>query len=369
MKKKVCLITYCHSPNYGAALQLYATYKAIELVGGNPIVLNYDNLHEKSQTNLSYKLFSEKNIKDFFKLLISGYIFRSKINGVKNFEKIYNELNYSKKIESVSELTSFNDVDVFCVGSDQVWNPQITGDYDDVFFLNSDNLAQKRISYASSMGSLNYPTNDTYVYKALSKFSYISVREGIASDYLSHLLEKNVRTVVDPTLLFDCEEWLQFARSSSFCGLNEKYVLVYALGGKSETLIKVAKRVAKKIGSKVALITLSTRPRGVDYQICNASPLDFVNLFSKAEFIITNSFHGTCFSINLKKPFLSIYYDANPGRAKDLLTKYELENRFVKTDSDIDDVFFITKDIENANRLIREDANNARVWLERAINE
>ena len=97
MKKKICLISYCHSPNYGAALQLYATYKAIERLGYSPIILNYDNSHEQSQTSLKYLFLTQKDIKGFLRFLISGYIFGSKRNGVKSFEAFYNSLTYTAK--------------------------------------------------------------------------------------------------------------------------------------------------------------------------------------------------------------------------------------------------------------------------------
>ena len=223
MSKKVCLITYINSPNYGASLQMFATYKAIEKCEHDPVLLNYVNVYENSQTSLKY-LIIHKRLKAALRLFISGYVFKMKINSKNLFGPFYNQFRKTCKVYSVNDLEKLSDIDIFCVGSDQVWNPLITNGYDDVFFLNT-SCVKKKISYASSMGSINYEVDENYLRKALGDFQLLSVREKKAGDLLSNILNRRVEIVSDPTMLFNKQEWISLLNIKGSRLIQDDYIL------------------------------------------------------------------------------------------------------------------------------------------------
>ena len=367
--KRVCLVTYTGSPNYGAALQLFATYKAIRDLNCSVSVINYQNKFESEKTGLKY-LFSSASIKEKAREYISSYFFGVKKNSKRNFSEFYSQMDYTQKITSVDEIKKIDGYDVFCVGSDQVWNPRITDGFDDVFTLNSSDIPRK-ISYASSMGSCDFKGySDKDFINAVEKFEYISVRERIAKEYLESRTDKEIAQVVDPTFLLGYDQWNAcIENSESNSEAKEKYVLIYALGGYFEENKNVAVEIANRIGAKVYSITLSNRKKGVDRIITDATPIDFVRYIRDASFVVTNSFHGTCFSINLKVPFYSVRFGDNPARAEELLDMYGLSSRLYRHGNKIDETLLNNNDIIRAQESIDENARKSREWLRKAIYE
>lgn len=365
--KKTAIVTYCHSPNYGAALQLFATYKAIEKNGGKAIVVDYVNEYEDSQISLPF-LLKNKKLKLFLRVLISGYIFRSIPNQKRNFTDFYSSMDYTEKIRSADELKKLKDVNVFCVGSDQVWNPLITGKFDDVFFLNTP-LEQKKISFSSSMGSLNFEVDEAYLKKALADFAHISVREKIAQEYLAEKTGREITEVVDPTLLFTKQEWAEMLQNNDEREIKEPYILIYAIGGEFGKLLKAARKVQKITGMKIACVTLSSRPKPVDYVLDHANPAKFVKYIAQAAFVVTNSFHGTSFSIINQVPFLSYVYEENPGRAMGLLKLCGLEQRAYHGGDEVNPQAFDPKDIIAASEILKAEAQRSMQWLKEAVDD
>ncbi|MFA9464607.1 MAG: polysaccharide pyruvyl transferase family protein [Velocimicrobium sp.] len=367
MKKKMCLVTYSNSPNYGAALQLFATYKAFEKLNCDVVVLNYENNYEASHNSLQF-LFVKKPIKDKIRWLLASFFFGGAKNSKRNFSEFYSKMNYTKKISSAEELFNIEGIDAFCVGSDQVWNPQITNGFDDVFCLRN-NFITHKFSYASSMGSANFNDYDTEKFiTAMKGFEKISVREEIAAEFVRENISEQVRKVVDPTLLFDSEQWKKIINLSIEKNpIKEKYVLIYALGGLFKESNRIAHEIAERIGAKVAAITLSNRPKGVDYLLNHTTPEEFVQYISNASFVVTNSFHGTCFSIIFGTPFYSIRFNDNPTRAEELLRKYNLQHRMICKGDSLDIAALQINDIYNANMLIKQDSYDSILWLGDAV--
>ena len=365
--KKICLITYTRSPNYGAALQLFATYKALEMLGCDVTVLDYQNVFEARKKGVKFVL-SGPTIKEIAREYISSYVFGVKRNAKRNFDGFYNTMKYSRPVTTVDELEGIGKFDIFCVGSDQVWNPRITNGYDDVFILNK-NLSGRKISYASSMGSYvskEYSDNDFI--KAIEDFDRVSVREEIAQKYLCARITKSVKKVVDPTLLIGEDGWNRIIKENNICfKSDEKYVLVYALGGYFDKNRVVAEKIADMIGAKVYAITLSNRKKNTDKIITDATPFDFVRLIRDASFVVTNSFHGTCFSMMMKTPFYSVRYGDNPARAEELLTTYGLENRMIIDDNSLSDRLLCNDDLVNATKRIEQHVFDSVEWLRQAV--
>ena len=366
--KKIGLITYTKSPNYGAALQLFATYVTLKDMGYDISIINYQNDFESEKHGIKY-LFSGIGIKEIARELISSYIFGVKKNAKHNFTHFYQQMKYSPKLESINELSLIGDYDVYCVGSDQVWNPRITNGFDDVFILNTA-LPIKKISYASSMGSCTLDGySDEIFIKSLKTFKYISVREKIAYKYLSAKINKDIKQVVDPTMLIERGNWNKLIdlHSAGETPAKEKYVLIYALGGQFEKNRLLANIIASKIGAKIYAISLSNRNRKIDKVITNATPLDFVRYIRSASFVVTNSFHGTCLSIIMRTPFYSVVFGSNPARAEDLLLTLGLSRRLYHEGDPVCEELLGKDDLNGITETIKTLSNDSREWLQQAI--
>lgn len=280
-------------------------------------------------------------------------------------------MKYTPCIRSIDEIKKIGNFDVWCVGSDQVWNPVITNGFDDVFTLNI-SLNSKKISYASSMGSCelsNY--SDKTFLQSLEQFDCISVRENVALNYLQKRINRPIKKVIDPTFLMGKSGWQKSLENQEYNELmTEKYVLIYALGGDFEKNKSIALSIAKRINAKVYAITLSNRNKGVDRIISDATPYDFVRYIQNASFVVTNSFHGTCFSLMMGTPFLSVRFGTNPARAEELLSYCKLEHRLQKNDKlDQIDILLDNEDVLKAQAGIALFAEESKEWLKRAVYE
>ena len=189
--------------------------------------------------------------------------------------------------------------DVFIAGSDQIWYPNEEV-FDPYFYLNF--AKKKKISYAPSVGASEYPK--AFIHRSkplLERFDHISVREQRGKELLASFIGKDIEVVLDPTLLLRAEEWNNVAAGPVFRG---KYAFLYMLTY-NESYINFAMHDAAKRGLR--LITVSNEPRLAAFtdKVVEAGPSEFVSLIKHAEFVYTDSFHGTVFSLLYHKTFVT----------------------------------------------------------------
>ena len=192
--------------------------------------------------------------------------------------------------------------DIYCVGSDQVWNYQ-KGYSLLPFFLDFVPEGKKRIAFASSIGLATLTDKAKDIFKVyLSKFDALAVRETQAANLLGQLLNKKVDVVLDPTLLLPKDEWKKVAEYS-LCP-KERYLLLYVVTIKPcKYAIRLAEEIAAKWGLKIVRLFRSAATYDAKSTMINlpaAGPSDFIGLIENADFVVTNSFHGTVFSINFQ---------------------------------------------------------------------
>jgi polysaccharide pyruvyl transferase WcaK-like protein len=249
--------------------------------------------------------------------------------------------NLSPACQDLQELqTLSSDFDCVVCGSDQIWNPMITGELDLNYML-AFSRAKKKISFSSSAGSYHYNDEEELkVRKALSTFDCISVREEDTARKLRIMLgNQKVDHTLDPTLMLNKQEWMKSLKlSNKVSSSDDKYILVYTL--KKDALIReTINRIRSILGLRVVAIDQDPfLGYKSDRHIMDASPVDYVSLFANASFVITNSFHGTAFALNFGIPFVTALPESGLNRIKGLLDKVGLGDRLVSRLSDIDPV-------------------------------
>ena len=333
---KVGIITIHKSTvNYGACLQCYALWKYISSLGYDCEVIDLLRpfAHKNYIPSKDDKINVLFRIKEELRKIIAmskGYdrIFK---NRVKQYEKFNSNVKYSQEYRSVDQLYSSPPIyDIYISGSDQIWNPNMLFDIAPYLLSFAPKNAIK-LAYASSFAIEKLPENVKPKYKKyLNNYSFISVREESGKSIVSELVDKDATVVLDPVFLIGSQAWIDISDSSLVP--DKKYILIYSLEINNK-LISVAKDIAKARNYSIIMILASKKHYTVDgvTQDTNAGPLQWLGLINNAELLLTNSFHGTVFSMQFGTNFLC-YIDLKSkvnNRITDLAKKFNIENNIL----------------------------------------
>lgn len=366
--KKIGVVTFHHAKHsYGAALQALATLRGIKKLGYDAELINYENAFEQKEVHyegLSLVRKCALFANWFARMFFFGSITDPCRKG-KNLDKMYKDVT-TKVYRSPEELEQ-TDYDVLVSGSDQIWNPEITGGVDAAYLLQFGN-PKKRIAYASSMGSYRLTAEEVPVYrKALSRFNAIGVRENYAKEQLQPLCEKEIKVVCDPTLLLTGDEWrAEFAQQISALKPETPYILTYFVGGNIDSYWPQIAEIVEQYGLPV----WNVQSHGKKYAhtakaVYAITPGDLVAHIEKAALVITDSFHGTAFSVNLGAPFAAVLNPKNPVRVKDLLEKVGLQERIHMTAANCEDPI----DYIAAHEKLEKFRKDSAQWLKDALQD
>lgn len=330
--KIIGLFTYYRS-NYGAALQAYALKAFIEYNFDNTKVIIVD-FYKK--TNYPICAFQSKSfIKRIFKyLFVFSHYFEIRRRNRKHVLFNENYLKHERYCFSLDrKFNSFPLFDIYLTGSDQVFNIR-HNEYKQLFFQQFQIKSGIKVAYAPSFGQSDFTEKEKAIIKSLTcGFDFLSCRESDGASMLSKIHCKDIPCVIDPTLLLTLEQW---STMMVVPNTNDKYLLIYDLNG-GRPMLNFARRLAAE--NKLKIYCITRHPdicfiyNGIDKVIYDAGPREFVGYFSKASYVVTDSFHGTAFSIIFRKNFYT--YIALPKaskRIKSLLEICGLLNRIIEND-------------------------------------
>ncbi len=330
--KKIKMLTFHNAENYGANLQAYALKEKIKELGGDASFVNY----QSERVLKGYRLIKTKSLKTF---LSSFWNLKRNINRKISFKKFCNKYldGTSKKYYTAEEIG--NDAkkgEIYVAGSDQIFNPNITNGVSDVYTLNFGKNNIKRVTYAASVG--DDATLDEYAKdfkEKLKRADAVSVREASVERKLSDVIGKDVTTVLDPTLLLEKKKWDKLIEENKVHDLKEqKYILVYILF-KDPEVEKIANYLSEKTGLKVIHFRRKSKKMKELMSYYEKGPVDFLNVFKNAEYVITNSFHGLIFSIIFERKFYALMPRERAGRLRDLIKLAGLERRSIASLEDV----------------------------------
>jgi len=335
-KIRIVIATFIYT-NYGGILQAYALQKYLKKFDN----LDVYNLDFRTQWHINdsriFNLYG--NVKSkigqiIFSLLRYSHLAKRK-KRTEFFKLKY--FNFTERFYSSDQFVKLPPkADIYITGSDQVFNPN--GKYIDVFFLNFKKKNFKKIAYAASFGINEFTAEiEDKIKPLLLDFDAMSCREKSGTDFLNKISSKNVIHSVDPSFLLSKDEWLEIIQKPK---ISEKYILIYALAS-DDKLLLIAKKIKEKTGNKIVCIRSNSRDF-IDADIVDYScgPAEFLGYIQRAEFVVTDSFHGTVFSIIFEKFFFT--YISRPDVSTRILSLIDIigakENLI--TDSNLNDFKF-----------------------------
>ncbi len=322
---KVGIITYHAAYNYGSVLQAKATQEVVQKLGHEAQIIDY---RPKAQTDYYRKLYRTAfGIKPFIKDLTMLPVGKQRKKRNARFEHfITEEFNLTPQIFSdpndLNQLASTYDVVIS--GSDQLFNKHSNELENEPWssmdpYLLTFVKKGKRISYASSPASMARDEVFSLADK-LRRFDHLSAREKDAAELLAEVVGYDVPNVLDPTLLLNGDQWRKTAELVTG-QLPQNYVVYYSLDGTN----KMSKRVPvlKQLAERANVPVLAITPFAVlpySKEIINGhdiGPLEFIKAIDGALLVVTDSYHGTLFAVNLDTPFWSISSGKSSSTRKD----------------------------------------------------
>lgn len=382
--KKVGISTVYTGFNYGSCLQAYASQTVLANMGYDASLIWYKDGLVKGRDIRLKKIFG-MGLRTIWRPKLFKKTFLTYKNSLKkeleNETKEYflqfqrDKLNVKKMSWNEMKKYASDKETLACVcGSDQIWNS--TNIYIDPIFYLRFAPKNKRVAYAPSFGKNFVPEyNKNIIKKYISDFEYISVREEQGTKIVNDLINREVNSVLDPTLLLNNEQWMNGMVNKM--ELPEKYILVYFLDKPTEVALAYIKEISSKYSLPIIAIPYKfdelSKIDNLSYK--NAGPEQFLNLVNNAEFVCTDSFHGTAFSINFNVPFY--IFQRNYGTAVDqssrivsLLEKLKLDDRFVKgihLSQQNKAVLECTLNYEEANSLLKKEREKSINYLKNAF--
>lgn len=317
-------MTFHRAFNYGAVLQAYALKEVIDSFDAEVDIINYACYQVDLDHNPKYTLQKEgfpKALIKFYGRFMKYQVFNGFKNRKFNFRNIYNK-------ENIKDIA--NDYDIFIAGSDQIWSNKFSG-FDTTFLLDFVKDNKKKYSYAASFGFSEFPDGTKEIYeKYLKDFQKISVREKSAVDLLKTECGLDSFVSLDPTLILGAKKWKKFCVKPK---TNKKYILIYTIQP-PVNLIKYAKRLSEETGLELLYLSNSFRQHREIKHLRLVSPEEFVGWFANAEYVLTNSFHGTAFSLIFNKNLVVEIQTQKSlnTRSRDLLKLCNLEERILTKD-------------------------------------
>ncbi len=308
---KIGLITFHDTTNFGSILQTYGLYKAIENLGHECFVIDYQC--ESIVARELPKFHLTVNVKSLVSQILFLPTKKRKHRKLLSFLSTHAKISQPLFRNTVHEIDG--EYDKYFVGSDIVWGLDITQG-DTAYFLDFIKCKQQKFAFASSIGSPWTKEDKNRVKPLLNEFQHIAVREDESADWVEELTLTRPDVVCDPTMLLESNEWERI-KSDKYASIG-RYVFVY-FNDSANKALDSAKRYAKMFGTKVLYVNYGRSIAGVQ-SVKPTSIEDFLSLIFYAEHIFTASYHGMLFSTYFRKQF-SYFNRAHKSRMNTLARK------------------------------------------------
>ena len=369
------LLTPYSVQNYGTKLQAYAVQELMSVYDDVEVINFRPNFPERVKRKIEKKIMGEhfSDSKSSNTKELDEGLKRKRDDAISSFDKklkivpqIYGFKNLRKKATEYAA--------VVC-GSDQIWNPVNLPEH--IFMLEFVPDTVRRIALSPSFGIPTIPADLRKEYKKrLAHIEYMSVREKSGCEIVSDLGFKNPCWTLDPTLIMPEEKWHALADESG-CNINEKYIFCYFLGSHSKGREGAAK-LRSLTGYKIVNLPhfksyVDADENFADYDLYDVAPQDFINLIRNAQYVCTDSFHGTAFSIIFEKQFMCFERHQTSDKASTNDRIYSVlqligeSSRLVRNIEDIKDLAADNIDFSDVKRVLNAKRDEANSFLNNAV--
>lgn len=342
-KKRVGILGFYCAPNYGAVLTSTALYLTVKKLGYEPELVHIPySIWQNNETCRNEESFSNRFLRQYCEI--------------------------SSEAESEEQIKALNEqYDIFLTGSDQLWCTRIYENSSLFFFLDFAADDKRKVAYATSLGEDSFNGNrDEQLEKGrlLRRFDALSVREKSGAEYLEKEHFVAADCCIDPVFFWDSYFYTQMAENvvkPSGYGSSKKYLLAHFVGNKElrEQKLKIATKMAEELELSLKVITV-----GILVE-------EYLALISKCAFVVTDSFHGVCFSLIFEKEFLVVAEGRNSmSRFRDIAERFDIENRIFYEDAIVMQNCAQWKrklDFEKIRNRIQEEREKGLRWLKAAL--
>lgn len=361
---KVGILTFHNAYNYGAVLQTFATQELVKSMGHDTEVIDYHNKAVDAfyeRRNLHWRTLPKRNVVRLITFLVSACFNKRRQLAYRDFQSRHLHVSRGHYIQgSRPDLSHY---DAILIGSDQLWNKNITNGFDDVYWGDfTAGPRTVRIAWSVCMNNLNLQAEELqYVKTHLKNFEMVSVREKPLQSLLSQLSQRQVFHTIDPTLMLPSQQWLSMCHEVR----EHDYIAVYAVRNEEQT-VAFARETANRLNKKLVIIRSHSKHYISKENKEHGGPVEFLSYIRHADMVVTSSFHGTVFSMIFRKQFVVHDFDENV-RVADLLERFGLTERMVASSRDA--AVLPPIDYQNAAATLRQMRHDTQDFLERALRE
>lgn len=362
---KTATITWVTYLNFGTYLQSFALQTFLRKKGVDNVIID-----DYAHTSIAYHNSKSKLLS--FMRLIKRHIMFLFNPGIKSTHKLYK--SFKEEFLDIdycsTDYTRLNEkYDVFICGSDQIWNP--LNEYPGKDYYYATFSSKKKVAYAPSLGE-SYISEDNIkvLRERIMGFHALSGREWNGCEILGRISDGPVVKVIDPTLLLSKQDYYNIIKSQERFQ-EKKYVVVYLLTWNSK-YYEYAQNYAKKNNIELIYLNLlnadAKQIKGGIY----LGPIEFLHAIRDAEFVFTDSFHGSIFSLIFETQFMTFMRFVNNkesqnSRVKDFHTMFGTEDHLVNVDNLPTDSKLSNIDFKKAKEKLRRYQEESGSFLLNAI--
>ena len=299
---RIGIMTFLHNGNYGSSLQAYALQRVIRDMG-------HDCEHIDYQPGIPEKTLNLIRCGNSPRLLLDGRKKRKVRGDQAGMQGKYEAIRsfYGRRMHLSPVCRSRGDLrkisgryDLLLAGSDQIWNPFLTGGVAGAYYCSFVKERNRKFAYAPSFGTDKIsPRHKKKMESYIKELSAISVREKDSIQYMKEHIGREAVQLIDPVFLVSAAEWKKEAVKID--GIPEKYILLYIMQ-RDETVYSYAKKLKEQFHLPIIEISrYGYQPSFVDISLINIGPQEFLGLFLHATYVVSNSYHGLIFSIVFDK--------------------------------------------------------------------
>lgn len=375
MKDKVLLTTVFSGNNYGSSLQALAGKLVLRELGYDCQLVGMKSLVKGRDIRL----------KKLATIICRSLILRSSrsANALSTYQVSYNKTLIGDSVSRFAQFTSnflqpnylswrgmkkaAKDSMACFAGSDQIWNSS-TMYVDPMYYLRFA-PAYKRVALAPSFGrDFVADYNVEKMSKWIGEFASLSVREDSGVKLIKEMTGRDAINLVDPTLMVDGETW------KKNLGVEDKsanYILAYFLDKPSDSARIAISELKESLGCEVIAIPYQFDKMDYYDKVVPTGPIEFLDLINNAKCVLTDSFHGTAFSINLHTPFYVFAREygtahSQNSRIESILKKMNMQNRFEPNEVSQE---YNQVDFYNSDEVLKAERKKAREYLKSALDD